>query len=63
MNTNANSKDPEGKKDNEQKLEHKPHHPPHDIPPHILKEFLELREKVGRLEGKREVLLSLRDQK
>lgn len=28
-----------------------------DIPPHIFKELLELREKVGRLEGMMEVLL------
>ncbi len=31
--------------------------PPHDIPPHILKELLDLREKVGKLEGMMEVLL------
>lgn len=31
--------------------------PPHDIPPHILKELLELREKVWKLEGMMEVLL------
>ncbi len=39
-----------------------PGHPPpppkpHDMPPHILKELLDLREKVGRLEGMMEVLL------
>lgn len=33
--------------------------PPHhgDIPPHIFRELLELREKIGRLEGMMEVLL------
>lgn len=30
---------------------------PHDVPPHILKELLEMREKIGRLEGMMEVLL------
>lgn len=34
-----------------------PKHPPHDIPPHILKELLEMREKIGKLEGMMEVLL------
>lgn len=32
---------------------------PHDVPPHILKEIFDLKEKVGRLEGKVEVLLHL----
>lgn len=32
---------------------------PHDVPPHILKEIFDLKEKVGRLEGKIEVLLRL----
>ena len=40
---------------------HEPGHPPPpkpgDVPPHILKELLELREKVGKLEGMMEVLL------
>lgn len=36
-------------------------HPPHDVPPHILKELLELREKVGRLEGMMEVLLKQKE--
>lgn len=31
--------------------------PHHDLPPHILKELLEMREKIGRLEGMMEVLL------
>lgn len=35
----------------------KPPPPHHDVPPHILKELLELREKIGRLEGIIEVLL------
>jgi hypothetical protein len=29
----------------------------YDVPPHILKELLEMREKIGRLEGMMEVLL------
>lgn len=33
---------------------------PHDVPPHILKEIFDLKEKVGRLEGKLEVLMSLK---
>lgn len=33
---------------------------PHDVPPHILKEIFDLKEKVGRLEGKMEVLMSLK---
>jgi len=33
---------------------------PHDIPPHILKEIFDLKEKVGRLEGKIEVLMNLK---
>lgn len=31
-----------------------------DVPPHILKEIFELKEKVGQLEGKMEVLLRLK---
>lgn len=31
--------------------------PPHDVPPHILKELFEMREKIGRLEGMMEILL------
>lgn len=31
--------------------------PPADVPPHILKEIMDLKEKVGKLEGKIEVLL------
>lgn len=33
---------------------------PHDVPPHILKEIFDLKEKVGRLEGKIEVLLNMK---
>lgn len=33
------------------------HHEHHDIPPHILKEIFDLKEKVGKLEGMIEVLL------
>jgi hypothetical protein len=35
----------------------KPKPPHHDVPPHILKEIFDLKEKVGRLEGIIEVLL------
>ena len=31
--------------------------PMHDVPPHILHEIMDLKEKVGRLEGMVEVLL------
>jgi len=46
----------------EKKLKLPPPPPPkpHDIPPHILKEIFDLKEKVGRLEGKIEVLMSLK---
>lgn len=42
--------------------EPKPKGPPpppktHDVPPHILKELFEMREKIGKLEGMMEVLL------
>ena len=38
---------------------HGRHGPKHDgVPPHILKEIMDLKEKVGRLEGIVEVLLS-----
>ncbi len=50
-NSNKINEDDEPKK--------KPHHPTHDIPPHILKELLDLREKVGRLQGQMEVLLKM----
>ena len=33
--------------------------PHHDVPPHILKEIMDLKEKVGRLEGKVEALMNL----
>lgn len=33
---------------------------PCELPPHILKELFDLKEKVGRLEGKIDVLLSLK---
>jgi len=43
------------------KKEPKGHHPPHpDLPPHILKELFDLKEKVGRLEGQIDVLLRIR---
>jgi hypothetical protein len=31
--------------------------PHHDLPPHVMKELLEMREKIGRLEGMMELLL------
>ncbi|GAB4218949.1 MAG: hypothetical protein Fur009_2620 [Candidatus Microgenomates bacterium] len=43
--------------------EHKPVPPPpppplhHDVPPHILREIMDLKEKVGKLEGMIEVLM------
>jgi len=41
---------------------HKPNPPPpppphHEVPPHILKEIMDLKEKVGKLEGMMEVLM------
>lgn len=41
------------------------HEPPSkpDIPPHILKEIMDLKEKVGKLEGMIEVLLRFQSQK
>jgi tetrahydromethanopterin S-methyltransferase subunit B len=33
--------------------------PKHDVPPHILKEIMDLKEKVGRLEGMVEVLMRM----
>jgi hypothetical protein len=50
----------------ELKKEPKPKPPPppppphHDVPPHILKEIMDLKEKVGRLEGMVNVLLNLK---
>lgn len=47
----------------EPKPKHEEGHPPpppkshHDVPPHIIKELLELREKVGKLEGMMEVIM------
>jgi hypothetical protein len=45
----------------EDRKEHGPHggpgSKPEGIPPHILKEIFDLKEKVGRLEGMLEVLL------
>ncbi len=40
---------------------HKPPPPPKhgEVPPHILKEIMDLREKVGKLEGMMEVLLKI----
>lgn len=41
----------------------KGHHPPPpraEIPPHILNEIFDLKEKVGRLEGQVEVLLRIK---
>lgn len=35
--------------------------PPHELPPHLLKELFDLKEKVGRLEGQMDVLLRMKD--
>lgn len=45
----------------ETKKEEKKGPPPHDLPPHLLKELFDLKEKVGRLEGQIDVLLRLKD--
>lgn len=38
--------------------EHSPHHgPKHEVPPHLLKEIMEMKEKIGKLEGMIEVIL------
>ncbi len=43
--------------------QNKPHPPPlppppkHDVPPHILKEIMDMKEKIGKLEGMMEMLL------
>jgi len=35
-------------------------HPPHpELPPHILKEIFGMKEKIGRLEGKVEILTAI----
>ena len=47
-------------KKTEEKDEKKKPHPPHDLPPHILKELMDLKEKVGKLEGQMEVLLLMK---
>ena len=49
------------KKQEETKKEEKKGPPPHDLPPHILKELFDLKEKVGRLEGQMDVLLRLKN--
>ena len=47
---------PKGNGPEEGKKDHHPPPPHHDLPPHILKEFFEMKEKIGRLEGKVEIL-------
>ena len=43
-----------------QKKEKKKLPPPHhELPPHLLKEIFDLKEKVGRLEGQVDVLLKI----
>lgn len=49
------------KKQEETKKEEKKGPPPHDLPPHLLRELFDLKEKVGRLEGQMDVLLRLKD--
>jgi hypothetical protein len=36
---------------------HPPPPPKHDIPPHILKEIMDMKAKIGELEGMMEMLL------
>lgn len=48
---------PEPKPEKESKGPPPPPPPKHDVPPHILKEIMDLKEKVGKLEGMMEVLL------
>ncbi len=47
-------------KSKEQKKEEKKSSTHHDLPPHLLKELFDLKEKVGKLEGQMDVLLRLR---
>lgn len=47
--------------DKSKKQEEKKGPPPHDLPPHLLRELFDLKEKVGRLEGQMDVLLRLKD--
>jgi len=45
----------------EPKREEKKLPPPHhELPPHLLKELFDLKEKVGKLEGQMDVLLRLK---
>lgn len=47
----------EGRQHSEHGPKHGPKHGPgHDIPPHILKEIMDLKEKVGKLEGMVDIL-------
>lgn len=56
---------PYPKKEEGQKEDKKHHpHPPHpELPPHILKEIFDLKEKVGRLEGQIDILIRLTENK
>lgn len=53
--------DNKSKKQEETKKEEKKGPPPHELPPHLLRELFDLKEKVGRLEGQMDVLLRLKD--
>ena len=45
------------KEELEEEVKKNHQHPPHpELPPHILKEIFDLKEKVGRLEGKVDIL-------
>lgn len=55
------TKDPFEQTGDKTKKEEKKGAPPHELPPHLLRELFDLKEKVGRLEGQMDVLLRLKD--
>jgi len=42
--------------------EKKPHPPHHDLPPHIFKELMNMKEKIGRLEGQMDIIIKMQKQ-
>lgn len=50
---------PKGEESGEEGKKNQPHPPHPEFPPHLLKEIFDLKEKVGRLEGKVEILTML----